>query len=254
MNDRGRIIINCSADDLIQDIRVTHDPIKKIMLKKFLAIKMYQSRAESDDPSLDDLSNNNVSYESDNESDNESNNNNSNNNDNDIIDQTNKRTNNRLNNKLNNNMSVSAAKQELDKILKQQKTGLNELDKITKIKTYIDMIEDNKRDADRNEIKKTRGKNEEAWESKEIYDPRYVKYQKEDVMNNKLMERLNSEIDFRTDPDSHGRVRIEKPFDDGEPENTEQFARYVPPNDENVKYVPKSRGRDQLGLKRPIRR
>ncbi|VBB18395.1 hypothetical protein YASMINEVIRUS_858 [Yasminevirus sp. GU-2018] len=221
----SKVVINCSVDDLIQDIKRTTDPIKLIMLKKFLAIKMTQLRAEADDPSLDDLSDdlsNAPSTDSDERGD----------------------------RRETKDPKSAKAKHELNRILKQQKEGLNELDKVTKIKAYIDMMDDNKREADRREIEKNRGKREHEWESKGIYDPRYVKYQKDDTMNNKMMERLNSEIDFRTD--EHGKMKIERPFDDGEPGSTEEFARYVPSKDDKVKYVPKNKG--AIGQRRPIRR
>ena len=236
----SKVVINCSVDDLIQDIKRTTDPIKLIMLKKFLAIKMTQLRAEADDPSLDDLSDDLSDDRSSDQADDQSR---------DTSGKSNSRGD--KGNKGDTAEPKSAkAKHELNRILKQQKEGLNELDKVTKIKAYIDMIDDNKRDADRREIEKNRGKREHEWESKGIYDPRYVKYQKDDTMNNKMMERLNSEIDFRTD--ENGKVQIERPFDDGEPGSTEEFARYVPSKDDKVKYVPKKRG--DIGQRRPIRR
>ena len=43
-----------------------------------------------------------------------------------------------------------------------------------------------------------RGPNEDKWEYKNLKDKRFLKIQKEDKINNRFMERLNSEIDFRS--------------------------------------------------------
>ena len=48
-----------------------------------------------------------------------------------------------------------------------------------------------------NEDNLERGPNEDKWEFKNVKDIKYTKMQKEDKINNKFMERLNSEIDFR---------------------------------------------------------
>src|SRR5207249_2387201 len=99
----------------------------------------------------------------------------------------------------------------------------SELDKHSKIKAYMDMLEDNQRESDQKILEKTRGKTERVWNA--TYDPRYAKYAKDDTMNNKMMERLNSEIEFRCD--ETGRMKIEKPFDDNNtPDSSEVFARY----------------------------
>lgn len=221
----SRII--CSIDDLTHDIKTTKDPIRRVMLKKFLEMKMSQMRAEADDPSLDGLSDDSTSEF---------------NRPKDVRDGESEK----------DEGKGLKTKGELDQILKQQNDGLKDLDRLDKIKAYVALIDDNKKDEDQKEIEKKRGSREHMWESKGIYDPRYVKYQKEDSMNNRVMERLNSEIDFRID--EHKKVKIEKPFDDGEPGSTEEFARFDPIDDnDNVKYVPKKRGRNALGVRRSIR-
>jgi len=48
-----------------------------------------------------------------------------------------------------------------------------------------------------NENDLERGPNEDKWEFKNLKDIRFSKMQKDDKINNKFMERLNSEIDFR---------------------------------------------------------
>jgi len=93
------------------------------------------------------------------------------------------------------------------------------------MKAYTELLEDNKKDSHKKELEESRGAREKLWEVHGMYDPRYVKYQKEDFMNNKLMERLNTEIDFRNEPGK--KPKIEKPFDDGDHfDSTESFARY----------------------------
>ena len=73
-------------------------------------------------------------------------------------------------------------------------------------------------------MRKSRVKNEKLWKNENIHDPKYSKYVKEDMMNNRMMERLNSEIDFRLDD---GKMKIEKPFDDNNKEDiTDTFAKF----------------------------
>ena len=108
----------------------------------------------------------------------------------------------------------------INKILATQQTSLNMLERINNIKSKENNIMDTKKQTDVNILNKARGDNESKWETS--YDPKYAKYMKEDTMNNRMMERLNSEIDFRqSDCD---KSEIEKPFDvintDTETENT----------------------------------
>jgi hypothetical protein len=228
----NRIVINSSVDDLVNDIRATRDPIRRTILKKFLVIKMNQMRSEAEDPSLDDLSDNGDTEESINSNPNTQEN----------------KSNNQSDNQ-SNHRPKSNAEKELEFIMKQQKESLDELDKLSKIKAYSEMIDDNRKDKDRKDIVKKRGKTETMWQNGDVYDPKYIEYQKDDVMNNKLMERLNSEIDFRMD-DPH-KTKIEKPFNDTL-DNLEEFARYEQTPEEEKIYKPKSK--QVLGQKRPIRR
>ena len=251
------ITINCSTDDLIQDIRMTKDPIKRTILKKFLAIKVFQLRTQSIAeppvvrppvvrppvvrppvvrppvvrppvvrPSVVRPLTNKLST---------------------VV---NNQNNQDIKCKISDTFlseRPSKAEHELSKIIKQQNDGLNELDKLAKIKGYVDMLGDNKREEDIKEIEKNRGKGERAWECKSIYDPRYVKYQKDDTMNNKMMERLNSEIDFRLD--ECGKMKIENPFDDEEPRCTEEFAKYEPVCNDKTKHITKTRGKPDIRKK-----
>jgi hypothetical protein len=84
------------------------------------------------------------------------------------------------------------------------------LERINNIKTKENIIMDKKKQNDTNILNKVRGNNESKWGSS--YDPKYAKYMKADTMNNRMMERLNSEIDFRES--EYDRATIEKPFDD----------------------------------------
>lgn len=132
--------------------------------------------------------------------------------------------------------------EELDNIIKKQRESLSELDKLNKIKAYAELLEDNKKDKDNEDIEQTRGKTEKVWGS--IYDPKYIKYAKEDTLNNKVMERLNSEIDFRLE--DNGRIQIVKPFAEGDQDATEQFAKYEQTKDDNHtdrQHVPKKKQR-----------
>ena len=97
----------------------------------------------------------------------------------------------------------------INKILRTQELSLNMLERINNIKSKDDNIMNEKKMNDVEILNKSRGSNESKW--KISYDPIYAKYMKEDIMNNKMMERLNSEIDFRqTECD---KTIIEKPFD-----------------------------------------
>jgi len=229
-----RIIINRSVDDITNDIRSTRDPIKRTILKNFLVIKMSQMRSEADDPSLDDLSLNAESYDTESQIEEE------------IDTESNIKSKQKV---------LTKAEKEYELIMKKQKDSLNELDKLAKIKAYAEMIDDNRKDKDQKDIVKNRGKVETMWQSKDIYDPRYIGYQKDDTMNNNLMERLNSEIDFRTDRPQ--KTKIEKPFNDML-DGMEEFARYEEEPDEEKRYKSNtksnSNSKQGLGQRRAIRR
>jgi hypothetical protein len=198
----SQVLVSTSVEEIVDDIRSTTDPIRKTILKRILEFKIIQQKAINDDPSLS------------NENDNNSSNN--------IIDNKN------INIKVSKNKD---AKTELKRIIAKQKKGLSELDKVEKIKAYVDILDTNQKENDRKIILAGRNSKKAQWDGENIYDPRYVKYQKDDTMNNKLMERLNSEIDFRLDDDT--KVKIIKPFGYNEDEDiTDEYARYVPPKNE----------------------
>jgi hypothetical protein len=209
--------INCSLEVLTRDIRATSDPLKKIILRNFIDLKIKELR---EDPSVDGLSDNDLNPTSnfkikhikhknvDTSGNNSSDDHNENNED----------------------FAINKKKKILEAIHKKQESGLQELDKISKMKAYAELIEDNKKESKNDEIKKKRGNREEKWKSHDIHDPKYEKYIKEDSMNNKLMERLNSEIDFRMDD---VKVAIEKPFDDDDDDQSvlDGFARFEATDD-----------------------
>jgi hypothetical protein len=221
MMSKHHIILNCTMNDLMQDIRATEDPIRKIILKKFLDLKSREMMAASEDPSLDGIS------------------------DTEYVDDKLEKE---IVQKIDAPKKVRQIKKnvELDHILKKQKESLSELDNLNKKKAYMELIEDNNKAKDNQDIEQHRGKTERIWGS--TYDPRYIKYAKEDTMNNKVMERLNSEIEFRNDDGQ--RTHIEKPFDDGVLDATEPFARYEATNDEKKRYVPKKKPHQKIGQRK----
>jgi hypothetical protein len=186
------IKINSSIDDIIKDLESSNDPIRSTILKKFLDIKVKAEYGENARADLSFL----------------------------------------IKKKKNQNTSAHAQAQvredvdkELDEIIESQNTSLSELEKINKIKAYAELISENKKDNDKKIIENTRGRVEKQWETDDLYDPRYIKYVKEDSMNNKMMERLNSEIDFRLNESN--KISIEAPFDaDDENNNIDTYARY----------------------------
>lgn len=113
----------------------------------------------------------------------------------------------------NNNKLIVMNKKHTDnkinKILKTQQSSLNMLERINNIKSRDTNIMNEKKLNDTVILNKARGDNESKW--KTTYDPRYAKYMKDDIMNNRMMERLNSEIDFRQS--GCDKTIIEKPFD-----------------------------------------
>jgi len=232
-----QFVINSTIADIANDIRETRDPIRRTILERFLTIKMNQLRSEAEDPSLDDLSEN---YE-DSDSDSNANHNQS------QSKSTSKSQSQPQSQSRSKSKSKSTAEMEYESIMKEQKNSLDELDKIAKMKAYSEIINDNRKDKDQKALIKTRGDKEKMWESKGIYDPKYIEYQKDDEMNNKLMERLNSEIDFRMDDPR--RTKIEKPFND-DLDGMEEYAVYEPSPDEDRS----TKTKKALGERRRLRK
>jgi len=88
-------------------------------------------------------------------------------------------------------------------------------------------IDENKQ---RELLKNKRGKNEDKWEIIDEKIPaEYSRYIEEDMMNNRLMERLNSEIDFRINDNLIDSMS--KPYDDhhtydAKTETIDTFAKF----------------------------
>lgn len=119
--------------------------------------------------------------------------------------------------------SMNSIKYNLDILSNNQHQPSNDHDESQKLKAYQDILADNQKEQDQNELKKIRGDLEKKWNSP--YDPKYAKYMKEDIMNNKLFERLNSEIDFNLS--GKDKIIVEKPFDEsGEMDPCDMFACY----------------------------
>lgn len=105
-----------------------------------------------------------------------------------------------LENFLNIKVHADGVQNTMNQLLKQQAECVNEIKLLCK--------KDVKNQTDIN-----RGPNEKKWEYNNIVDNKYVKLQKNDTTNNKLMERLNTEIDFRVINTTKKKI-IEKPFDE----------------------------------------
>lgn len=93
------------------------------------------------------------------------------------------------------------------------------------------------------EIYSQRGKMEKYWEknqeTKKI-DPKFKMELEKDTCNNKLMERLNSELDFRLNEKKKimGKKRIIKPYDESDNDgNYKNFDRYVIPKANDFTYT-----------------
>ena len=223
----SEFLTNCTLESLINDIKKTSDPIRKTILTKFLDIKIRELRSNKNviqdnnsEISLDGLSDSDKSKDS--------------------YDKQKQKV--KSKEKRINNTST-----EITEIIKSQKKSLSELDKLTKIKVYKKILEDNKKEKDINEIVQTRGKTESVWGT--TYDPKYAQFAKEDIMNNRLMERLNTEIDFRQDGDD--KIKIEKPFDDRELDDTEPFAKYETIKNNKNKVIFKNKNK-KIGIRKPI--
>ncbi len=251
------IKINCSINDLTKDIKRTCDPLKKAILQKFIDIKTNEMINIHEDTYIHELSESMKESDTENERHDPTNNQSYKHN-NGTINQTKNKTNNKTNNKINNKKNIIYSENddqnEIKSILKRQENGLIELDKANKKKAYEDLLNENNKENDKNIIQKIRGKGEERWNNDTLYDSQYTKYVKEDLMNNKLMERLNTEIDFRHN--NGKKIQIQKPFDENKEENIiESFARFEPmPNiSKKERKKPKQQmSNKQLGQRRSL--
>jgi hypothetical protein len=220
-----RFYINSSVNDLTKDIKETSDPLRKVILQKFLDIKIQELRSIQEDPSIEGLSDDDTSNESVNTNDQEKNNN-------------------------KNETKYEKNKKELEAIFKKQNESLSELEKANKMKAYAEILSDNQRESDQETLEKVRGKAERAWSGAgATYDPKYINFAKDDSMNNKMMERLNSEIEFRCDEENRQKKPlVERPFDDGDADSTEMYAKYE--QNENNTISSKSKGKSKYHIQK----
>lgn len=253
------IKINHSINEIMKDMKNTSDPIKRAILQKFMDIKIRELRRSHSS------SNNDVLIDILSEADNSTQGSKAKQNTKPNTKQNvkpNVKTNAKINTKqnvkqnakqntkqntiqsakeitkenakLNNGNKKNTKQDEINEIIKRQNQGLSDLDKFNKIQAYNELIQDNDNDNDKNKDKdkaKDKNKDEKPWNNNMSSDPKYSKFMKEDSMNNKLMERLNSEIDFRGE--EHVKMPIEKPFEDDDYGDniTDTFARFEAPEE-----------------------
>lgn len=198
--------INRTADELIYDLNHEPDPVKRLMIKNFIRLRTLQDEMVkniSDEDSLESLSEEDK-YDLDSE-------------DSEAEKKTKKHS------------KSDKRIEELEELEKIKKSSMRELKKreIDRIReeAYREMVEgeDYDNDEDYDDYPDTDGEYEDSrhskqndhrrWRSEDLNDPKYARYAEEDKLNNRMMERLNTEIDFRQDDRS--RSQIVKPFDDG---------------------------------------
>lgn len=141
--------------------------------------------------------------------------------------------------------------QEVKKLLKDQKDSLEKISQIKKLQAYQELLQDNQKEDGMKMLAQKRGKGEMDWNNGNIYDPNYMKYMQEDHENNKMMGRLNDEIDFRSSGIKKGY--IERPFNNAT-DATDTFARFdrdPEDDDDDRRYVPKKR---KIGARKKINR
>lgn len=105
------------------------------------------------------------------------------------------------------------------------------IDKLINLKNNAEKEKQIKKIKDLEPVIQKRGNMEQYWESyqneKEI-DKRFIKEINIDHSNNKLMERLNGELDFRIHGD-HSKDDIIKPYSDLNEGNYKDFEKYTIP-------------------------
>jgi hypothetical protein len=197
--------INRTVKELMHEYNHTRDPMERFMIKNFIRIRSQQDtmtqRMKSETDSIESLSEEDK-YDLDSEDSEEK------------PQKSGKRTKNI---------------EELEELEKIKKNSMRELkkNKIDKIRedAYREMIDGDESDNeeyDNNDERDDRGQDHSRWRSEDLNDPKYAKYAKEDRLNNRMMERLNTEIDFRKEDNS--RNNIVKPFDDGPGMNDDNFG------------------------------
>jgi hypothetical protein len=218
------ININWKLNDLINELDRTTDPIERLMISQFIRIKKRQNELNykktgktGETESLDSLSAEDK-YDLDSDS-----------NDSDVSNKKSKK----ISSKSKSN-NKSNAEKELERFEKIRKDSLKQLKKIeidkARKEAYSEILDDvndvdDSSDDQIDAIYKQRGDNEKHWDNKDMYNSDYARYAKEDKLNNRMMERLNSEIDFRLT--GNAKDNIVKPFDDNNNVGiTDTFAHY----------------------------
>ena len=212
----NKIHINRTVEELQLELNATRDSMKRMMIENFIRIKERQDALNNlrmETESLDSLSEEDK-YDFDSDDSEEFV---------EPVDNSKSRTVKKSNKNSNKNSTKkSESLEELEELEKIKKSSMRELKKkrIDKIReaAYREMI-----DGDSGENEESEDMDDEEnlenidhnsrWRSKDLNDPKYARYVKEDRLNNKMMERLNSEIDFLAE--GRSMSTIVKPFDMG---------------------------------------
>jgi hypothetical protein len=114
----------------------------------------------------------------------------------------------------------------------------NLIDDIIQFKTHIDESHKKKLIGDKQRIMARRGNMEKYWESNQnvtMADPKFTHELETDFTNNKLMERLNTELDYRIHDNKGRRKIMDKPYaevDCGDYASVKDFNKYSVPRDD----------------------
>lgn len=192
--------IKSTVDQLEYELSHTRDPMERLMIRNFIRIRVQQDTLNTthmkEIESIESLSEEDK-YDLDSEDS-----------------HPRKSKNNKKNDK------KSKRFKELEELEKIKKSSMRELRKKTihkaREETYKEMVDgdDTGEEYDSNDLESQFNSEwRPKWNSKDLNDPKYAKYVKEDRLNNKMMERLNSEIEFMIDERSP--TNIVKPFDSG---------------------------------------
>ena len=238
------IPIGRRLDELVNELQYVSDPVERIILTNLIRIKQKQNvimeqrtGKTGDTESLDSLSGDEI-YDVD-----------SIDTSTDDVDKAGHKAGHKVEHKskrANRRFKRSGrSNAELEELELSEKTRMNSLKEIKKKElqklreeAYQEMLESemdtddeggeggedghNNEDIDGRRDEETDESDDMRWGAT-IKDPRYDNYVREDKLNNKMMERLNTEIDFRTEARSS---EIIKPFDDADGMLEEQHQQY----------------------------
>ena len=207
MHNFNTITINHPINEIMKDLKNTSDPVKRALLQKFMDIKVRELRYNTRNPGyrnhsdvlIDVLSNPGIEIDQgveEQEVEKQV-----------FLEQDNTKLN------------------EIDELIKRQNQGLSDLDNLSKVRAYKSLIQENEKT-----LPKQHEKQKKPWDnaSKD-------KSSKLDSMSHGLMERFNSEIDFRNEENQQVKMTIQKPFDDDYDDNVaDTFARFEQLPDEDM--------------------